>query len=122
MAPRDGEEQLIEQLVHDLLKKTDALYSILNSKMDTVNDRMDSKVDILSDKMSEEFKLLRKELSDQIGNINTKLEKAEDKIINHEVRITRIEQTWVVLAVIITAVAGCLASLINWLGHFIVPK
>lgn len=117
--PRENEEPLIEQLVHNLIKKTDAHYDILTNKVDSVNDRMDSKVDNLADRMCGEFQLLRKDVSDKIGDLAKDIEKVDLRTQDHNIRLTKIEQNWTIFTVAATAVAGGLATILSWIGHML---
>lgn len=117
MPTKDNDDHLIEQLVHNLISKTDTHYDTLNGKVDSVNDRVDIKVDNLAERLTGEFHLLRKDVSDKIGDMSGKLDTLENKQVSHEVRITKIEHNWTTLTVLVTAVAGLVATVVGWVVH-----
>lgn len=96
-------DDLLEQLVQHLIKKTDDHNVILNNKID-------SKVDNLQDRVCEEIHNLRKEVTSRIDVLESRLE-------SHEQRLHKVEHKWATLTFFISAGAAVLVSAFEWLGH-----
>lgn len=113
--PRPEGDNLLEQLVHNLIRKVDDHYFALDHKQTASHDKLDCKISNLEDKLCDEIRQFKEDIADHIKTINTKLD-------SHETRLFKIEANWTTLMTISAIGAAAFTTLIQWLGSFLGKK